>query len=127
MIVFCTGTMNEVILQPHDTVSACPGEQVTFVCRTNNTGVRWNVTIPNVRSVTRALSWQDTTQTMINITSDSSLIFSRTSMLRSLPFNSSLVFSNVTNQLNGTKVRCYRNIEFQHTTTLHVIRSGNEG
>ena len=102
---------------------------MTFMCFTVSPSVQWNVTVPITGNAHyhRIVSQQDMTEKVINISSaNTSLIFSRSSDFES-QFNSRLVITNVTNKVNGTEVRCYRDVDLQAITILHVIESGNQG
>ena len=125
---------------PHDTVSACPGEQLTFMCTTNATSIRWNVTVPllDTSDGTQFDNWgseivshvQTRMASPIRINSNVSFTVSRLSTSGALPLISTLSVTNLMNILNGTRVECFTridNVGFERMTTIYVIRSGGNG
>ena len=129
----------KVIPLPHDTVSACPGEQLLFKCTvTNTTSLMWEVTIPLLgeNNVGRRIVTY-TTQMIQPITILSyppmgiSFNISRLSATGTLPIVSTLAVGNTMNGLNGTVVECsarQRIISSQPMMTdIHVVKTGPDG
>ena len=120
---------------PHDTVSACPGEQLIFMCTTNATSIRWSVTVPLLdtfhNSGSEIVSHVQTRMVSpIRINSNISFTISRLSTSGTLPLISTLSVTDLMNVLNGTRVECFTridNVDFQRMTTIYVIRSGGNG
>ena len=116
---------------PQDTALACLGEQLIFMCNTNATSLRWNVTVPLVPNGIASEIVSHTQTRMISpirINSDTSLTISRLSTNGTLPLISTLSVNNVISNLNGTKVECFTRINdtgFQMVTTIHVISGSN--
>ena len=125
----CIG--DDIILLPNGTVSACPGEQLSFMCTISSTSLRWRVIVENSverRTVTSTQS----TQTILPVFIAPGISFniSRISMIGSLPIISNLTVANTTIGLNGTKVECSRrNSSSQNVTVsaIIVIGTGADG
>ena len=117
------------MLSPSGVVPVCPGEDLVFVCSTNQSFIEWNVTlihgsgkrISRARLVTSSISQVSPLVVKMKI-------FDIT-VHGSLPLTSTLMAANVTTDLNGTQVSCTAiggSIEDVSTSsaTVHLIEPG---
>ena len=99
------GAGPEVALTPSEVVSVCSGEQQAFTCITNVTSLLWNITVPNHLAVTRLIT-TDSNVIIPIVVSTRSFNVARNSSTGTLPLASTLQMSNITSDLDGTKVSC---------------------
>ena len=124
-------------ISPSGAATVCSGDQLELICTLTDTGgfavLVWNVTLIPKNAATpvsfaRAISSSSPSDqlysTLINSTS---LIFSRVSSQNSSPLVSRLLFSPVSNHLNGTEVNCLNSWTSETSAVAGVnISNGNQ-
>ena len=91
-------------------LTACPGEQLTLTCSTNNSTVeilKWTISTPNVSApFTRIVSIEGEVAIQSLTINETQFTFTRTSQAMSYPFVSEVVIDRIGGAMNGTEVTC---------------------
>jgi hypothetical protein len=113
----------------------CPGEQLTLICETNDTGIeilRWSVNLPSGdntpirRSIPVEGNLPPEPFTYPNDYGSVVFNFSRTSDNKTYPFITELSISEVNMGINGTEISCSKSdLSDQRTIIIHVL-DGNQ-
>ena len=94
------------MLSPSGVALVCPGEQLTFVCSTNRSFVQWNVTVfRSGQSISRtrlvpSVGAPFTSSVVVD------MVPFHITRVGSLPLTTTLTITNVSTDLNGTRVNC---------------------
>ena len=97
-------------LIPAGIAAVCPGDQLTFVCNTNNKFLKWNVTLSEAHS-----NGVLTQEEFVSIGSESSFYITLNGTLFNITktsndsdelLTSTLTIMSVSRNLNGTTVNC---------------------
>lgn len=106
-------------------VSVCPGENLHFICSTNQSFIEWNITVvqpaSGLQSRTKLVS--DISPLPMLIVNGIIFSITRNSSLRSHRLTSTLSVANVTADLNGTIVKCTAMEIDSLLTTVLIIRA----
>jgi hypothetical protein len=138
MVIYLATGMNKFeqrgisLTELSDTV--CPGEQLTLICETNDTGIeilQWSVNLPSGdktlmrRSIPIEGDDPPRQFTYENYYDDVVFNFSRTSDKNIYPFITKLSISEVNIGINGTEINCSKiDLSDQHTTIIHIMDYG---
>jgi hypothetical protein len=108
----------------------CPGEQLTLICETNDTGIeilQWSVNLPsgNKTLMRRSIPIEGDDPprkfTYENDYDDVVFNFSRTSDKSIYPFITKLSISEVNIGINGTDISCSKiDLSIQCTAIIHI-------
>ena len=116
-------TTGAVTISPSGVVTVCSGDQLELTCTITDsdtfTILRWNATEITGLDVAVDTS-SPTNQTRHRMINSTNITFSRISSQNSSPLVSRLLINPVSNQLNGTQVRCVNGITAQ-TSSVAVI------
>ena len=111
-------------------VSVCPGENLHFICSTNQSFIEWNITILQPESgqkQSRTKLVSDISPLAMIIINGTTFDTARNSSSGSRPLISTLSVANVTSNLNETTVNCtsigHTTLEAESLiTSIHIIR-----
>ena len=106
-----TGVLGAVTISPSPKADVCRvGERLQVTCNTTKTTIEWELAevVGHANTIKRILSANSTTNSdyfLISLNS-TTLIFSRISEFGASPLMSMLVILSISQNLNGTRVKC---------------------